>query len=196
MQLDDRMLEKDEEKLRWNYNICRNAEYKVIKRDNCPICQEEALCDWLSPYLTADVPYDVLSSMVHRNFKMIIDEDCLEEHKNHIIVHHLSDEEVRKKAASDFHLILSDPDNSKVDEKKAMDSVIRSLYGRKLLLEKEGKLGSEYLATCEELRKYVEMKLKLKKELPEESTKIDLKDLIKLDIHGQEQNTGNEKADK
>ena len=173
-------IELEEERLQWNYNIPITAKFKIIKSLDCNLCSEENLIAWLSPYLYAELPFDVLSTIIYRKFGIIVDENSLAEHKKHVLIVYKTDNDIKEAAIKDFETIMSDVNSDDVDEKKAMDSCIRSLYARKLLFEKEGNVGRDYLMTCDELRKYIEMKLKLKKELPDETVKINLSDIIKM----------------
>ena len=191
------MLSDKEESLFWKYNVPLNVECNIRVAENCPICEgDEYFREWLSRYLISNIPTDVLQQFIEENFGMIVDSAVLTEHRSHIIVKYLTDEEIRKKAAEDFGAIMSDLDSKGIDEKKAMDTSIRMLYAKILQMQKEGETGKEFLMAIHELKTYIEMKLKMKRELPEESNKLDLKDMVRIDVSDRREDDNIKKTDK
>lgn len=178
------LITEREQNFFWKYRIPVNIECQLKRADSCPICTgDERFANWLSRFLISDVPTDVLQKFIDDNFNMYIDDSILIEHRKHIIVHYLTDAEVREKAVEDFTTIMSDLDSGSIDEKKAMDTSIRMLYAKILQMQKAGDTSKEFLMSMHELKSFIEMKLKMKRELPEESTKINLAEIIKIDLN-------------
>jgi len=173
------MLRDEERKLQWEYNVPFFLEFKFKKTESCTICENEKVRKWSAPFLVANVPYDKIVFLLQRHFNFKTTEEVLENHRDHIIEVFKGDEELRNKIIAEMKLIDQEI-GQQIDEKKVLESTLRSLYARKLLLEKMDKIGSrEWFEVISKIIRTVELKAKIKGDIKEGSeTKIHLGDLV------------------
>lgn len=179
-------LKFEEDKLEWDYNIPKSLSYELIEDDNCYLCKDKALGIWTAKYLTANVPYDKILELIDIHFGDIVTREMLLEHKRHIRISFMLDTEIRNKAIDDIKKIESDL-GAKVDEKKALESQIRSMYARKIYMESNGIYDKTYVEINKTLKSLIELKLKMKNELGDHQTKTSLEDIIKINVNVNQQ---------
>jgi len=170
----------EEEELYWKYSIPTTATFKVKYTENCAICNDNVeFIEWLSKFLVANIPNDILQNAIKIKFNIVVDSDTLQYHKLHILTEYKTKEEIRQKAIEDFESIESDLPRIS-NEKKAMETAIRMLYAKILEMEQRNNTGREFLMSIHELKGLIEMKLKLTNELPADDVRLNLADIIKM----------------
>ena len=172
-----RIVEAD--RLEWDYNVPKNITFEYTDAPNCIICFNDKLREWLSPFLVANVPAEKLTPILEKYFGVLLNIDAINEHRNHIVAKYQADDSIRESAEEQIKRIESDLP-TKIDEDAALESTLRGLMARKLQLEKLKEYGQEYVKLAQQITKIVELKKKIKKELPTDLN-ITLKDLIKVD---------------
>jgi len=171
-----RIIEAD--RLDWDYNVPKNVIFEYRNGENCPICQDNGIKSWISPYLVANVPSEKLIPIINKYFGVLLNNDIVNEHKTHIFCKHQADDEVREKVEKEMRMIESDLP-SKVNEDYLLESSLRSLYNRKLEMDSKGEYGKEYVMLIQQITKMIELKKKIKMQIPDSIT-VSLKDLIKV----------------
>lgn len=161
------MLRDEERKLQWEYNVPFFLEFDFKKTEGCTICADEKVKKWSAPYLVANVPYDKIVYLLQKWFGFKTTEQVLENHRDHIIEVFKGDEDLRNKIIEDMKIIDQEL-GQEIDEKKVLESTLRSLYARKLLLEKEGKINTrEWFEVVSKIIRAVELKAKIKGDIKE-----------------------------
>jgi hypothetical protein len=195
------MLVKDlkflEDELEWKYNIPRSLRFVYNKVENCKICSNSEVNDWIDPYVVAGVPFSELKNILKEHFLFEIEENDIDGHKNHIKTKFYGDDEIKNNIIEQIKQIESDIPRV-IDEKQVLESSIRSLYARKLYLEKIGEYGFEYKTIVSQLKNFLELKLKMKGELVDENVRVSIADLVKLGEINESKSTkfkGNESTD-
>ena len=173
------MLELETNKLIWEYDIPQSVSYFVNVDEECEICMNPMVRDWASPFIASRVQHDQLMTVMEKSFGFITTVEIIENHRKHIQANILTDKEIQKEFHEQMKLIESDIPKQ-INEKQALESLIRGLYSRKLMLEKIRDYGKEYVVICQQLNRAIELKLKMKDELKEPSEQQTLKDVIKL----------------
>jgi len=172
------VLEK-EKKIRWDYNVPVSVEFDFIYDSTCPICRKTDICNWVAPYLISSIPYDELIGLFKEK-GMVVTEEIIKEHMEHFKVNYVTDEEIEEMVIKDLKTIDSDI-QQQMKEKPIIDSLIRGLYAQKLKMEKRKDCGKDYILICKQLKDNIELKLKMKHELQEDSTtNIVFSDMIKM----------------
>jgi len=179
------MLRDEERKLQWEYNVPFFLEFRFKDTKECTICANEKIRRWSAPFLVANVPYDKIVYLLKKHFNFVTTEEVLENHRDHIIEVFRGDEELRNKITEEMKLIDQEI-GSIIDERKVLESTLRSLYARKLLLEKDGKVGTrEWFEIISKIIRTVELKAKIKGDIKEGTkTTIHLGDLIDVKALG------------
>lgn len=171
------MLREEEKKLEWEYNVPFYLSFSYKDAPSCTICKAEKIRDWLSPFIVANVPYDKLVFLLKRYFDFETTESIIENHRKHIIASYDPDNDLNDKVIADMKIINAEM-GAKIDEKQVLESALRSLHARKLLLEKNANYGGEWFNVVSKLTKLIELKLKMKGEIKEGETKVNIGDLI------------------
>jgi len=171
------------DRLTWDYNVPINVNFTVIKDSECSICNSNIISlEDSAPFFFSNIPSDILIDFIYEEYNVNITEEEIIEHKKHIEKKNEKDNDIRNQANEQIKLIESDlPQIIKPED--AMESAIRSLYARKLYLEKTNDYATkEYMTIINSLKGWVEMKLKTENKIVEnkESQGISLLDLIKI----------------
>ena len=146
---------------------------------SCPICQHDEFNAWSAPYFIAKVPSTKLIEAA-KEIELVLKDEHIIEHANHIKAIPLIDKDIRTKAIDAMKLIESDLPE-KIDEKQLLESNLRTLWGRRLYLEKTGNQGTkEYMDTISAIEKHIALKLKLKGEIDNSVVNVSLADVIKM----------------
>jgi len=180
-----KMLEIEANRLEWNYNVPKSLRYLFIEEANtqCPLCKNQEVRNWSAPYIMAGVSYEDLTKILFDYFNFHTTPELIEWHRKHIRVKYNPNNDIRKQAIKEMEYIESDLPKQ-IDEKQVMESAIRSLQAKKLKMDAaaDGEYDvKEYVMVCQQLNKWVELKLKMNKELPE-SGNVSLADLIKIGV--------------
>lgn len=170
-----------EARTRWDYEVPTTLDFVFIGK-GCKICTHTVIATFSAPFLVAKVPYDKILSIIKERFEIEIPEEALIGHESHIRVSYESDEELKEKHIEDLKLIQSDATIKHINEEKVIDSCLRSLYAKMLLMQKEGRDTDDgYLMLLAELGKWADRKVKLKSNQTEDRKETpDLKDVIKV----------------
>jgi predicted house-cleaning noncanonical NTP pyrophosphatase (MazG superfamily) len=173
------MYENEVNKMIWDYDIPQSIDYLVEIHDNCEICKNTDVKDWSAPFIAANVNYDQIIKAIEKMFGFITTPEIIANHRTHIKTNIVTDAEVKSSFKRQMELIESDTPK-KIDEKVALESLIRGLYARKQFLEKTDQYGKEYIFNAQQLKQAIELKLKMKNELQEPSERATLHDIVKL----------------
>jgi len=166
-----------EDTLIFDFNIPIGTEFELLKIDNrCLICENEDVAKESAPFFFSETPTNELVSFMKEKYNLALLPEEIDEHRSHI--RPIYDDELRDLAKRDLKLIESDI-RSKINEEDVIESNIRSLNARRLVLEKTGEYGREWRDTTQTLHKWVELKLKKEKKIEDApATKIFFGDLV------------------
>lgn len=175
------MLEDEINKIEWEHRIPKSVELNFDEKEdkNCPICKNREANVAFSPFILFDVPNEKIIPLMKEYFSLEVDVKIIKEHKNHVVKKSSIDSEIKDRAIEDLKLIESDI-TSQVDEKKIIESSLRSLFAKKLEFEKKGDTGKAYRDVMFQLEKWTELKLKTKGKIQESVMTVPLVDLIKF----------------
>jgi hypothetical protein len=173
------MLDSFETEFNWNYKVPKGVNFVLKNVPGCPICQHEEYNTWSAPYFIANVPSDRLIAAA-KEFKLVLKDEHIKEHAHHVKATPLIDGDIRTKAIDTMKLIESDLPEQ-INEKQLLESNLKTLWGRRLYLEKSGQQDTkEYMDTINAIEKHIALKLKLKGEIDDSKVNISLADVIKL----------------
>ena len=170
-----------EARTRWDYEVPSALEFIFVGK-GCKICAHTVIATFSAPFLVAKVPYDKIIAIIKERFEIIIPEEALIVHEPHVRVSYESDEELKEKHIGDLKLIQSDSSMEQINEEKVIDSCLRSLYAKMLLMQKNGQdMEDGYLLLLAELGKWADRKVKLKINQPQDRKETpNLEDVIKV----------------
>ena len=173
------MLDFFETEFNWNYKIPKGVNIILDKKPSCPICRNDKFNLWSAPYIIAKVDTNKLIEAA-KDFDLIITPEIIISHRKHIDIVPLIDENVRTNAKEAMKLIESDLPE-KINEKQLLESNLKTLWGRRLYLEKEGLQNTkEYMDVIGAIEKHISLKLKMKGEIADSTVNISLSDIIKV----------------
>lgn len=179
---------KGELSILWDYNVSLSESYvKVSHGETCRICDDNYLMSYISPYLAASVPSNkILDLLTERskvdNFLVDLTEEEIDLHKNHFSIYVAGNRDVKSLAVKYQSVVDSDLVQN-IDVKKVLESNIRSLEAQRLMLEQAGQIGTkEYTAIVAQLFKFVELKMKVNKDIAADgTTNLNISDFIKIE---------------
>lgn len=151
-----------EDTLLFEYNILTNTPFDIISEPSCIICQNKEVARESAKFFFSDIPSDILMNLMTEKFNMALTTQEIDCHKKH--VKPVYDEELKTRAEEDFRLIESDI-VKQVNGEDAVESTIRALQARRLMLEKTSDYGKEWINVCQTLHKWVELKFKKEKKI-------------------------------
>lgn len=195
----EEMLSALEARTRWDYEVPSTLEFVFIG-EGCKICAQSVIAKFSAPFLVAKVPYNKIIAIIKERFEIDIPEEVLTAHESHVRVSYQTDEELKEKHIDDLRLIQSDAMMEQINEEKVIDSCLRSLYAKMLLMQKSGQdTEDSYLVLLAELGKWADRKVKLKMNEPEDKKETpNLEDVIKIweDDNGKGRSTKNDNRTK
>lgn len=170
----------DEEEIRWKYRIPTNFNYTFASIKECKICANSEVADYSAPMFTAGVPVEIISGYIKQKFNTLFSIEEMIAHIEHITAVHKS-VDIDAELGKELNMIDGDI-KVQINEDIALDSALRSLYYKKVKMDREGADPKEYNDNMDRLIKTIELKHRKKLRQKGDADRVGIGDLFDIKI--------------